>query len=142
MNVVVSACLIGENCKYNGKNNRNQAVIDFLKDKEWVAICPEQLSGVGTPRPRAEILHGTMVDEYGRDIQEQYAHGVELALSKIPADAGLAILRPRSPTCGVRQIYDGSFTGKLIDGMGLFAKALKARGWKVVDADVFELCPH
>lgn len=138
MKIVVSACLIGENCKYNGKNNRNQAVIDFLKDKEVIAVCPEQLSGAGTPRPCAEIVNGTVMDENGKNIHAQYVHGVELALAKIPAeDVELVILQSRSPTCGVNQIYDGSFSGKRIAGMGLFAQALKERGYRLVDVEDF-----
>lgn len=138
MKIVVSSCLIGENCKYNGKNNKNQVVIDFLKDKEVIAVCPEQLSGIGTPRPCAEIVGGIVTDEHGKNIHAQYVRGVELALSQIPVeDVELAILQSRSPTCGVNQIYDGTFSGKLIAGMGLFAQALKEKGCRVADVEDF-----
>ena len=122
MKILVSACIMGVDCKYNGKNNKNLAVINYLKDKEIICICPEQLAGMATPRPCAEIVNG-----------------VSMALSQIQhEDIELAILQSRSPTCGVNQIYDGSFTGKLISGMGLFAKALKERGIKVIDVEEVE----
>ena len=128
MKVLVSACIMGTNCKYNGKNNKNLAVINFLKDKEVISICPEVLAGMKIPRPCAEIVNGIVVDEYNK--------AVSMALSKIQnEDIDLVILQSRSPTCGVNQIYDGSFTGKLISGMGFFAKALKQRGYNVIDVE-------
>lgn len=135
MKVLVSACLLGENCKYNGKNNRNQRVIDFLRDKETVPVCPELLSGMGVPRPCAEITGGTVTDENGNDVTAQYQEGVRLALAAAEVEQiDLAILQSRSPACGVRQVYDGSFSGRLVPGMGLFAQALKQRGYQVADA--------
>ena len=128
MKVLVSACIMGTNCKYNGKNNKNLAVINFLKDKEVISICPEVLAGMKIPRPCAEIVNGIVVDENGNDVNSEYNKAVSMALSKIQnEDIDLVILQSRSPTCGVNQIYDGSFTGKLISGMGFFAKALKQR---------------
>ena len=67
MKVLVSACIMGENCKYNGKNNKNSAAIHFLKDKEVISICPEVLAGMETPRPCAEIVNGRVVDENGNE---------------------------------------------------------------------------
>ena len=130
MKVLVSACIMGENCKYNGKNNKNSAAIHFLKDKEVISICPEVLAGMETPRPCAEIVNGRVVDENGNDVSLEYNKAVAVALSKIQnEEIDLVILQSRSPTCGVNQIYDGSFTGKLVSGMGLFAKALKQKGY-------------
>ena len=127
MKILVSACIMGVDCKYNGKNNKNLAAINYLKDKEIICICPEQLAGMTTP------------DENGNDVDLEYKRAVSMALSKIQhEDIELAILQSRSPTCGVNQIYDGSFTGKLISGMGLFAKALKERGIKVIDVEEVE----
>ena len=68
MKVLVSACIMGTNCKYNGKNNKNLAVINFLKDKEVISICPEVLAGMKIPRPCAEIVNGIVVDENGNDV--------------------------------------------------------------------------
>ena len=137
--ILVSACIMGVDCKYNGKNNKNLAVINYLKDKEIICICPEQLAGMTTPRPCAEIVNGVVTDENGNDVDLEYKRAVSMALSQIQhEDIELAILQSRSPTCGVNQIYDGSFTGKLISGMGLFAKALKERGIKVIDVEEVE----
>ena len=151
MKILVSACIMGVDCKYNGKNNKNLAAINYLKDKEIISIfvcyytihnlciCPEQLAGMATPRPCAEIVNGVVTDENGNDVDLEYKRAVSMALSKIQhEDIELAILQSRSPTCGVNQIYDGSFTGKLISGMGLFAKALKERGIKVIDVEEVE----
>ena len=136
MKVLVSACIMGENCKYNGKNNKNSAAIHFLKDKEVISICPEVLAGMETPRPCAEIVNGRVVDENGNDVSLEYDKAVAVALSKIQnEEIDLVILQSRRPTCGVNQIYDGSFTGKLVSGMGLFAKALKQKGYHVIDVE-------
>ena len=136
MKVLVSACIMGVNGKCNGKNNENITAINFLKDKEVISICPEVLAGMETPRPCAEIVNGRVVDENGNDVSSEYDKAVQIALSKIQNEnIDLVILQSRSPTCGVNQIYDGSFTGKLISGMGLFAKELKQRGYKVIDVE-------
>ena len=136
MKVLVSACIMGVNCKYNGKNNENIAAMNFLKDKEVISICPEVLAGMKIPRSCAEIVDGRVVDENGNDVSLEYGKAVAVALSKIQnEEIDLVILQSRSPTCGVNQIYDGSFTGKLIPGMGLFAKALKQRGYNVIDVE-------
>ena len=136
MKIVVSACIMGENCKYNGKNNKNQLVIDFLKDKEVVCICPEMLAGLGVPRPCAEMVNGIVMDENGNNIHSEYSQGVARTLAEIQEeDIDFVILQSRSPTCGVNQIYDGSFSGRLIPGMGLFAQALKQQGYKVIDVE-------
>ena len=136
MKVLVSACIMGVNCKYNGKNNENIAAMNFLKDKEVISICPEVLAGMKIPRSCAEIVDGRVVDENGNDVSLEYDKAVAVALSKIQnEEIDLVILKSRSPTCGLNQKYDGSFTGKLIPGMGLFAKALKQRGYNVIDVE-------
>lgn len=138
MKILVSACILGENCKYNGKSNKNQLAISFLKDKQIIPICPEVLAGMKTPRPCAEIVNGIVMDENGNDVHSEYTHAVEVALSQIEKEEiDFAILQSRSPTCGVNQIYDGSFSGNLTFGMGLFAKALKQKGYKVIDVETF-----
>ncbi|TGY98397.1 DUF523 domain-containing protein [Petralouisia muris] len=136
MKVLVSSCLMGINCKYNGKNNKNQSVIHFLKEKDVICICPELLTGMGSPRPCVELVNGVAMDENGNNVDREFRSAVALALSQIQnEEIDFAILQSRSPTCGVNQIYDGSFTGKLIPGMGLFAKALKEKGYRVIDAE-------
>lgn len=137
--VLVSACILGVNCKYNGKNNFNAEIVELLKGREIVSVCPEALAGAGTPRPPAEIREGKVYDINGRDVDESYRKGVESALKEfVPEDIVCAVLQPRSPTCGVREIYDGTFTGKLIEGRGIFARALADIGIPVFDADEVE----
>lgn len=136
MKVLVSACLVGRNCKYSGGNNYSQKVMDFLKDKEVIEVCPEVLAGMSIPRPRVEILNGKLIDEFGNDVDEKYRNGVAEALKQIEGqDIDLAILQSRSPTCGVKQIYDGTFSGKLLDGQGVLAEALIKAGYKVIDLE-------
>lgn len=138
MKVLVSACVIGCNCKYNGKNNRNESVIEYLKGKEILSICPEFLVNMPTPRPCAEIVNGIVMDDRGNNVDSAYRDGVMRALEKIKDEKiDLAILQSRSPTCGVHKIYDGTFTGRLVSGQGLFAKALIDRRYNVKDAEDF-----
>lgn len=134
MKVLISSCLIGENCKYNGGNNKNKKAIEFLKDKEIISVCPEVLAGMGVPRPSVEIVNGKIKDKNGTDLDNIYKKGVQKVLDQIKdQDIDLAILQSRSPTCGVKQVYDGSFTKTLIDGQGILAKALIDKGYKVID---------
>jgi len=136
MRVLVSSCILGENCKYNGKNNRNELALDFLKDKEIVSICPEMLAGMSTPRPCAELVDGVVMDHAGNNLDADYRKAVALALSEImEEDFDLVILQSRSPTCGVNTIYDGTFSGKIIPGSGIFAKALIEKGYHVIDVE-------
>lgn len=138
MKVLVSACIMGENCKYNGGNNYNPKVAAFLADKEIILICPEMLTGLGTPRNCAEIVNEKIMDSTGKDVDEVYRNGIALTLEKIRNEQiDLAILQSRSPTCGVHHIYDGTFSGTLIQGQGLFAKELIRKGLKVLDSDEF-----
>ena len=136
MKVLVSACITGCNCKYNGGNNLNPKVVEFLKDKEIIEICPEMLVAMSIPRASAEIVDGCVTECNGRNVHREYEKGAELALKKIKDEnIDLAILQSRSPTCGVNKIYDGSFNEKLIKGNGLFAKALIEKGYKVIDSE-------
>ena len=122
MKVLVSSCVLGKNCKYNGKNNYNPKVIEFLQGKEIIDICPELLAQMPIPRPSAEIVNGIVMDIDGNNVDMAYRNATQLALEKIVGmEIDLVILQSRSPTCGVNCIYDGSFTGRLIKGQGLFA---------------------
>ena len=136
MRILVSACLLGENCKYNGGNNYNPAVAEFVKDKEVLPICPEMMAGMGCPRIPIEIVDGVLMDRDGNNVDAAMRKAVEQAMEMIrKEDIQCAVLQSRSPTCGVNQIYDGSFTGKLIEGSGVLAQALKLTGYRVVDAE-------
>lgn len=136
MKVLVSACLLGRNCKYNGGNNRNSKVLAFLQGNEIVAVCPEELAGLGTPREPVEIVNGVVRTKDGRSVDEPLRRAVARILEDI-RDLGIdcAILQSRSPTCGVHQVYDGTFSGTRIDGSGVLAQALKDAGYKVLDAE-------
>lgn len=139
MKILVSACLAGVNCKYNGGNNLDPQVVEFIMNKDVIKICPELLAGMKTPRECAEIVDGIVTTASGENVDEVYRTAVKFAMKKIEnSNIELAILQSRSPTCGVNEIYDGSFSGKLIHGQGLFAKALKEKGIPVVDADDFK----
>lgn len=132
MKILVSACLMGENCKYNGGNNRNERLLEFLKEHEAIPVCPECLGGLPTPRPPAEIVNGVVRTQDGTSVDEQYRIGAALALAAAP-DADLAIVQSRSPSCGAKEIYDGTFSRTKIPGKGIFAQLLSDAGIPVLD---------
>ena len=139
MKILVSACLLGENCKYNGGNNYNPGVAEFIKDKEVLPICPEMMAGMGCPRTPIEIVNGVLMDRNGNNVDAAMREAVAQAMELIgQEDIQCAILQSRSPTCGVNQIYDGSFSGKLVPGSGVLAQALKNAGYRVMDAEDME----
>ena len=134
--IVVSACLMGRNCKYNGGNNYNEKLVAMLKNREIIEVCPEVAAGMPVPRPAVEISHGRVIREDGSDWDDVYRKGVEVVLNQLKhEDIDYAVLQSRSPTCGVKQIYDGTFSKKRIDGQGILAKALAERGIKLVDVE-------
>ena len=136
MKIMVSACLMGENCKYNGGNNYKQKVIDYVKGHEVIAVCPEVMGGLPTPRIPAEIVEGIVINKDGVNVDKEFRTGAEKALQiAIENDVDLVILQSRSPSCGVKQIYDGTFSGKKNDGQGVFAKMLSEKGFKVLDVE-------
>lgn len=136
MKILVSACLLGKNCKYNGGNNLNQGVLEFIEGHEVIGVCPEQLGGLSTPRLPAEIVAGLVTNKEGVSVDAEFRKGAQSALAAaLENKVDLAILQSRSPSCGVKEIYDGSFSGKKIKGQGVFAKLLSAHGIKVLDAE-------
>ena len=136
MKILVSACLLGENCKYNGKNNYSERVAKYLEGHEVIPVCPEVLGGLTTPRDPSEIADGVVTNCKGISVDRQFRKGAEEAL-RIARENGidLAILQSRSPSCGARQIYDGTFTGRLIPGQGVFAGMLRENGFRVMDCE-------
>ena len=136
MTILVSACLLGENCKYNGGNNRNERVLRYVEAHEVIPVCPEMLGGLPCPRKPVEWVGERVLTRDGDDCTEAFRLGVQRAVDIIgDRQIDLAILQSRSPTCGVKQIYDGTFSGTRIDGMGALAKTLKARGIPLMDAE-------
>lgn len=138
MKIIVSACLLGENCKYNGSNNFHQKLSDFLKNYEVIKVCPEVMGGLPTPRVPAEIKGGNVINQDGIDVTNEYQKGalktLEIARQN---DIKIAILKSNSPSCGCGKIYDGTFSKTLIDGDGITSKLLKEKGILVLNEENF-----
>ncbi len=136
MKILVSACLLGQNCKYNGGNNYSEKVMKFLTGHEVIAVCPESLGGLPIPRVPSEIKDGTVINREGKSVDAEFRLGAERAL-KIALDnnVDLAILQSRSPSCGTKEVYDGSFSGTKIPGKGIFAQLLASAGIKAIDPE-------
>lgn len=122
----ISACLLGIHCKYNGKHNLNLNVLDYVKGKEVILICPEEMGGLGTPRIPSEIQKdGQVVNQNHQNVTKEFDLGKALSLKKLQDNqCTQVILKDGSPSCGYKTIYDGSFTHKKINGQGLTAKHL------------------
>lgn len=133
---MVSACLTGENCKYNGGNNRNEKVLELLEGNEVLAVCPEQMGGLPTPRVPSEIRDGIVTTRDGRNVDEAFRAGaarcLEIAVKEKP---DLIVLQSRSPSCGVKQRYDGTFSGTLAEGAGVTAQLLLKNGFRCIDVE-------
>lgn len=140
MKIMVSGCLLGENCKYNGGNNYSEKIAEYIKDHEVISVCPECMGGLPTPRVPAEIVNGIVTNKEGKNVDAQFRKGAEIALEIAKKEQiDLAILQSRSPSCGVKQIYDGTFSGTRIDGQGIFAKLLKRNGFQMIDVEELEV---
>ncbi|MBN2541104.1 MAG: DUF523 domain-containing protein [Bacilli bacterium] len=133
----VSACLLGLNCKYNGLHNLNFDVIDHIKGKEVVLICPEVFGGLGTPRIPSEIqADGRVLNKKGLDVSEQFKIGTLRSLDLLQAaGCNKVILKDGSPSCGYKTIYDGTFSHLKIKGMGIAASRLLEAGFEIIDLD-------
>ncbi len=143
--ILVSACLCGKDCKWDGGNNKNQKLLDYMESMkgkaEFHEVCPEQMGGLSTPRPASEIRveDRRVVNTEGVDVTEEFLRGAELAL-QVAKEFGctLAILKERSPSCGCHGIYDGTFSKKIVDGMGKAAELLIANGIRVIGESEIE----
>ncbi len=134
--ILVSACLVGINCKYSGGNNFNQKIFDLVKEGKAIPICPEQLGGLKTPRKPVElkVIDGKRyaIDNEGNDVTENFERGaIEVLKLAKSLNINKAILQPRSLSCGVNKIYSGNFDNKLIDGNGILADLLIENGIEV-----------
>ena len=134
INVLVSACLMGENCKYNGGNNYVKD-IELIKTKaNLVSVCPEVDGGLSVPRAPSEIKDERVVAKSGEDVTEYFVKGAELALETAKKHScEFALLKAKSPSCGNGMVYDGSFEGVLCEGDGVTASLLKKNGIKVLN---------
>ncbi len=139
---LVSACLLGLSTRYDGGHNRNEKILQFCSRHYCIPVCPEQLGGLPTPRPPAEINGGDgadvlarrclVVDRFGKDVTGAFLQGARqtLMLARLFNVAG-AVLKARSPSCGLGRIYDGTFRGCLRAGDGVTAALLKKQGYHV-----------
>ena len=140
MKIMVSACLLGENCKYDGDNNRTEALLEMLAGQEIIPVCPEVAGGLPIPRTPAELVNGRAVNRNGEDVDDAFRKGAEKALEIAEREKpDLIILQSRSPSCGVNEIYDGTFTGKKISGHGIFAGMAISADYKVIDVEDLHL---
>lgn len=135
--ILVSACLVGINCKYSGGNNYNQKIFDLVKEGKAIPICPEQLGGLNTPRKPVElkVINGKRyaIDNEGNDLTENFERGALEVLNLAKnLNINKAILQPRSLSCGVNKIYSGIFDNKLVDGNGILTELLKQNGIDVL----------
>lgn len=141
--IVVSACLVGLNCRYNGKGVVVEEIVELVKQGKAVPVCPEQLGGLSTPRPPSEIIEDNgnvkVVNNKGEDVTHQFQRGANetLELAK-RIGAKCAILKQRSPSCGNKCVYDGTFSSKIVDGEGMTARLLRENNIVIYDEDDFK----
>ncbi len=134
---LVSACLAGVNCRYDGKDSADEKVMELVNQGKAIPVCPEQLGGLSTPRISCELVHQPgdkqIINREGTDRTEEFRLGAERTLAVAKA-LGIkkAIMKSKSPSCGCGQIYDGTFSGKLIPGNGLAVELLLKNGIEVV----------
>jgi uncharacterized protein YbbK (DUF523 family) len=147
--ILVSKCLLGENCKYNGKNNKSDKVAEYLKDKAFIGVCPEVMGGLKTPRRPAEICFGSgedviskkaaVINDRGENCTGQYLKGAARVLGIAHGSgATLAILKENSPSCGCHSIYNGEFSGKTKKGCGVTTSLLRKHGISVISEEELE----
>lgn len=139
MNILVSACLLGVNCRFDGKSKFTEQLKALQKKHNLIPICPEVYGGLKTPRDPAEKAMDKIITKSGEDVTEQFQKGAEevLKLAKF-YDCKLAILKERSPSCGYGKIYDGTFTGTIVDGNGVAAELLVQNGITVIGESEIE----
>lgn len=135
---VVSACLAGEHCRYDGGSSPCEAVMELVREGRAVPVCPETLGGLPTPRTPAEIREGRVIMRDGRDVSEAFARGAAEALRRALAEGcDAAILKARSPSCGAGMVYDGTFTGRRVPGEGIFARMVREAGLPVETEETY-----
>lgn len=146
-NVLISACLLGVQCRYDGESKPIMSSVALMEHCHLIPICPEQLGGLPTPRAPSERRGEAVVSKAGADVTEAFVRGAQQALHLAKLyGCTAAVLKERSPSCGSGEIYDGTFSGRLTAGDGVTAALLKANGVAVygeseIDALLARLCP-
>ena len=139
MRILVSACLLGCSCRYDGKSKPCEQIISLASRHCLIPVCPEQLGGLATPRPPAEIMGKRVINNQGHDVTQAYEKGAMEALKLYQAlGCQMAILKSRSPSCGCGQVYDGAFSSALRPGDGVTAALLKQHGIRVLTEEEHE----
>ncbi len=130
---ICSACLLGIDCRHDGKTKPNKKVLELAKTETLIPVCPEQLGGLSTPRPATEISDDSIITKDGQDISDSFHRGAHetLKIAKL-FNIKKAILKTRSPSCGCGKIYDGTFKKRLIKGDGITTKLLKENNIKII----------
>ena len=141
MRVAISACLLGAPVRYDGGSKPIDEVIELARKVDVVRICPETASGLPVPRPPAEQLDGRVLLADGRDVTEDFSRGAQKCLDVVRrSPVSLAVLKAKSPSCGVGLVYDGTYSGRLVPGQGVFAERLAREGICVVTEDTVRAC--
>lgn len=138
MKYAISSCLMGINCKYSGGNNTDVDLMDYMRDKTYIVLCPEVLGGLSIPRACSEQCNGRVITSDDEDVSEAFLLGAQKAMQELyDHDIDLVITQPRSPSCGKGRIYDGTFSNKLINGDGIFVQLCLMNGFEVMNVDEF-----
>lgn len=132
---IVSACLAGLPCRYDGTSRPCAEVIELCRAGRALPVCPESLGGLPVPREPAEERNGKVMTRYGKDVTEAFECGARAALAQAAGQCGKAILKAKSPSCGFGKVYDGSFGGRLCNGNGIFAQKLLDAGFELFDEE-------
>ncbi|MFC5541365.1 MAG: DUF523 domain-containing protein [Bacilli bacterium] len=146
--ILVSSCLAGLKVRYNGTHCLDEKVAKLIEEKKAVAVCPEVLGGLSTPREPAEIIGGDgndvldgkakVVTENGKDVTEHFLRGAYATLEVAKkVGATLVVLKENSPSCGSTMVYSGEFNGQKIAGDGVTSALLKRNGFKVISEEQF-----
>lgn len=139
MNVLISACLMGVNCKYHGGNNLIDNLDKLMEKCTLIPVCPEQMGGLKTPRNPCEIVGQEVISYDGDNCTEEYIRGAKEAIKLMKLyGCKYAILKAKSPSCGYKKIYDGTFSHTVIDGNGVFAQKLLEYGIKIYTEDIID----
>lgn len=143
-NVLISACLFGEKCRYDGGDNLIESLDKIRNLCNLIPVCPEVIGGLSTPRNPSEIVGERVISNVGKDVTEEYTKGAEKALkTAIENGCEIALMKAKSPSCGAGKVYDGTFSKKLIEGDGVTIRLLKKHGIKVFDeTQIPELIKH